>query len=418
MFGLSTLVKVIFESFRQAFQSLISNKMRSFLSLLGICIGIFCIIGVLSAVDSLEDYVRMSFDRIGSDVVYIQKFSWEEDPERSYWKWMKRPNPDYSDYEALKKRLKSADDVAFYIPVGMRTAKYRSSSVEGGFLLAGTQSVGKVLNLEMTEGRYFTPNEATMASPKVVIGSTIAEELFGALEPIGKKVKVSGKKLEVIGVIEKSEGLGIMNFDEAILISYEFAKNFINVKSKFSFGTALAVKAAEGVPLKELKSEAEGILRAHRRLKPKEESNFAANELSTFSKILDGFFGVLNMAGFIIGIFSLIVGMFSVANIMFVSVKERTNLIGVKMALGAKRYVILLEFLIESVILCIIGGLVGMLFIFIGLKAISAALDFNLYIDIGNTILGLTVSIIVGVISGVIPAMQAARMNPVDAIRA
>ena len=418
MFGLSTLIKVIFESFRQAFQSLISNKMRSFLSLLGICIGIFCIIGVLSAVDSLEDYVRMSFDRIGSDVVYIQKFSWEEDPERNCWKWMKRPNPDYSDYEALKKRLKSADDVAFYIPVGMRTAKYRSSSVEGGFLLAGTQSVGKVLNLEMAKGRYFTPNEATMASPKVVLGTTIAEELFGALEPIGKKMKVGGKKLEVIGVIEKSEGLGIMNFDEAILISYEFAKNFINVKSKFSFGTALAVKAGEGVPLKELKSEAEGILRAHRRIKPKEESNFAANELSTFSKILDGFFGVLNMAGFIIGIFSLIVGMFSVANIMFVSVKERTNLIGVKMALGAKRYVILLEFLIESVILCIIGGLVGMLFIFIGLKAISAALDFNLYIDIGNTILGLTVSIIVGVISGVIPAMQAARMNPVDAIRA
>ena len=105
MFGLSTLIKVIFESFRQAFQSLISNKMRSFLSLLGICIGIFCIIGVLSAVDSLEDYVRMSFDRIGSDVVYIQKFSWEEDPERNYWKWMKRPNPDYSDYEALKLSL-------------------------------------------------------------------------------------------------------------------------------------------------------------------------------------------------------------------------------------------------------------------------------------------------------------------------
>lgn len=413
-----TVVKVFFESLRQAYQSLVSNKMRSFLSLLGICIGIFCIIGVLSAVDSLEDYVRMSFDRIGSDVVYIQKFSWEEDPGQNYWKWMKRPNPDYSDYTALKKRMKTAGDIAYYIPVGMRTTKYRSNSVEGGFLIAGTQSVGNVLNLELDKGRFFSPTEASTAKSKVVIGNTIAEELFGTIDPLGKKVKIAGNQMEVIGVLTKSEGLGIMNFDEALVISYEFGKKFINVKSKFSFGSALAVKAAPGIPLKELKSEAEGVLRAHRRLKPKEDSNFAANELSTFSKILDGFFGVLNMAGFIIGIFSLIVGMFSVANIMFVSVKERTNLIGVKMALGAKRYVILLEFLIESIILCVIGGIIGMLLIFVSLKAIGSFLDFDLYIDIGNALLGLVVSIIVGVASGVIPALQASRMNPVDAIRA
>jgi len=402
-----TLLKVILESSRQAFQSLRGNKMRSFLSLLGICIGIFCIIGVLSAVDSLEDYVRSSFDRLGSDVVYIQKFSWEEDPGHNYWKWMKRPNPDYSEYTALKKRLKSAQDVAYYIPVGSKTAKYRSSSVEGGFMIAGTQSMGNVLNLEMEKGRFFTPTEAATAKQKVVIGGTIAEELFGALEPVGKKIKVSGNKMEVIGVITKSEGLGIMNFDEALVISYEFGKKFINVKSRFSNMSALAVKAADGVPLSEVKSEAEGILRAHRRLKPREDSNFATNELSTFSKLLDGFFGVLNIAGGIIGIFSLIVGMFSVANIMFVSVKERTNLIGVKKALGAKRYVILLEFLIESIILCVIGGIIGMILIFFSLKAIGSALDFDLYIDAGNTAIGLTVSIFVGVIAGVIPALQA-----------
>jgi len=413
-----TFLKIILESSRQAYQSLVANKMRSFLSLLGICIGIFCIIGVLSAVDSLEDYVRMSFDRIGSDVVYIQKFSWEDDPERNYWKWMKRPNPTYSDYEALKKRLKSASDIAYYIPIGSRTVKYRSSSVEGAGLIAGTQSVGNVLNLELSKGRYITPTEANTAKPKIVIGNTIAEELFGAIEPVGKKVKIRGIQMEVIGVIAKSEGLGIMNFDDAMMISYEFGKKFVNVKSKYSNFSALAVKAAPNVPLEEVKAEAEGVLRAHRRLKPKEDNNFAANELSTFSKILDGVFGALNIAGLIIGGFSLIVGMFSVANIMFVSVKERTNLIGVKMALGAKRYMILLEFLIESIILCVIGGIVGMLLILGVLKTISHLANFDLYIDAGNTIIGLSVSIIVGIIAGVIPAMQAARMNPVDAIRA
>lgn len=414
-----TLIKVFFESTRQAYQSLVGNKMRSFLSLLGICIGIFCIIGVLSAVDSLEDYVRTSFDRIGSDVVYVQKFSWEEDPGRNYWKWMRRPNPDYQDYLALKKRVKNAKEVAFYTIIGGRTAKYRSSSVEGGFLISGTQSCQEVLNLEIEKGRYFTQSEAVKSNPKTVLGATIAEELFGTVDPIGKKIKISGQKVEVIGVIEKSgEGLGIMNFDEAIMISYHFGKKFANVDNKFSFGGTLAVKAASGVPLATLKDEIEGILRSHRRLRPKEDSDFAANELSTFSKILDGFFGVLNMAGFIIGIFSLIVGMFSVANIMFVSVKERTNLIGVKMALGAKRYVILLEFLIESIILCVLGGLLGMLFILIVLKILTAAIGFNLYLDMGNVFLGLSVSIFVGVLSGIIPAFQASRMNPVEAIRA
>jgi len=414
-----TLIKVFFESTRQAYQSLVGNKMRSFLSLLGICIGIFCIIGVLSAVDSLEDYVRMSFDRIGSDVIYVQKFSWEEDPGDNFWKWMRRPNPDYQDYLALKKRVRNAKEVAFYTPIGSRVAKYKSSSVEGGFIISGTQSCQEVLNLEIEYGRYFTQAEASKANAKTVLGATIAEELFGTVDPIGKKIKVSGQKLEVIGVIEKSgEGLGIMNFDEAIMISYNFGKKLANVDNKFAFGSALAVKAAPGVPLAELKDEIEGILRSHRRLRPKEESDFAANELSTFSKILDGFFSVLNMAGFIIGIFSLIVGMFSVANIMFVSVKERTNLIGVKMALGAKRYVILLEFLIESIILCVLGGLLGMFLILITLKLITAAIGFNLYLDMGNVFLGLSVSIFVGVLSGIIPAFMASRMNPVEAIRA
>ena len=414
-----TLLKVLSESFRQAYQSLIANKMRSFLSLLGICIGIFCIIGVLSAVDSLEDYVRTSFDRIGTDVVYVQKFSWEEDPGQNFWKWQRRPNPNYKDYTALKKRITTASDVAFYAPVGIKTAKYKSSSLEGSILIAGTHSCQNVLSLEIEKGRFMSISEAEKGSAKAVIGATVAEELFGAIEPVGKRIKVGSQKVDITGVIKKSgEGLDIMNFDEAIVVSYAFGKKFANLDNKFAFASAIAVKAAPNVPLKEMKSEIEGILRSHRKIKPREDSNFSSNELSTFTKLLDGFFGVLNFAGGIIGVFSLIVGVFSVANIMFVSVKERTNLIGVKKALGAKRYVILLEFLIESVILCVLGGLIGLVLIMITLKTITYFIDFNLYLDLGNVFLGLSVSILVGILSGIIPAMQAARMNPVDAIRA
>ncbi len=415
-----TIIKVITESFRQAWQSLMSNKMRSFLSLLGVSIGIFCIIGVLSAVDSLEDNVRSSFDKLGNDVIYVDRFTWAEDPGHNYWKWMRRPKPNHKDFRAIQTKVKSADLVSYFVVVGIKTAKYKSSSVEGGFLVGVTEDSEELFSFEFGKGRYFSPTEMYTGATKVVLGHTIAEELFGQVEPIGKRIKVGGQKLEVIGVLEKSgdDLVSVMNFDEGMVINYGLARKMANLSDGSILGGNISAKAKEGVSLEDLKDEMRGVIRASRKLKPKEEDNFALNELSLLSKLLDGVFGVLNTAGFIIGIFALIVGVFSVANIMFVSVKERTNLIGIKKALGAKRYVILLEFLIESVMLCVIGGLMGMGLIWLVLKGLTAAINFELYLDMGNIILGLTVSIITGILAGIIPAAQAANMNPVDAIRA
>lgn len=413
------ILRVIYESILQAVHELMSNKLRSFLSLMGITIGIFCIIGVQSAVNSLQDNVMNSLKKLGDDVVYISKQPWNEDPHTSYWKYQRRPSPDYNDYQAIKTKVKTAELASFDVYIGFRTLKYRSSSVERVFCMASTFDFNDLYNVEYDKGRYYTPTEYHYAMNKVLIGYEVAEKLFGSVDPIGKKIDMNGRDMEVIGVFKKSgkDILRVMDFDNAVMISYELAKKIANVKATNVWGTGLNVKAAGGVNIDQLKDDLTGTLRAERKLKPREEDNFALNTLSILAKLLGNVFAVLNMVGFFIGIFAILVGMFSVANIMFVSVKERTNIIGIKKALGAKQIVILLEFLIESVILCMIGGLLGLGLVSFTLMALKSVLPFEIYLDLGNVLWGLGISIFVGVVSGLIPALQAARMDPVDAIR-
>ena len=416
---MTNLLKVIIESIRQAFQQLIGNKLRSFLSLLGITIGIFCVIGVKSAVDSLQENVISSFEELGNDILFINKFPWA-DASNDWWKWIRRPNPNFNDYKVLKRKMKGADMLAYRIVVGFKTLKYQSNSVNGAILIAATQEFGELFNLDYEKGRHFSISEYNSASPKVVLGSKVATELFGLIEPIGKKIKLQGRKVEVIGIIKK-EGeslINVANFDEVVLITYPYGKNFANLNAKYILDGAVMVKAKEGIAMTDLKDEATGILRAHRRLKPVQESNFSINEMTMLTTMLNSVFSVLNLAGMFIGVFALLVGMFSVANIMFVSVKERTGIIGIKKALGAKRPVILLEFLIEAIILCIIGGIFGLIFIFLIVTLISSLIGFDIYLSIDNMVMGMTISIIVGILAGFIPALKASKMDPVEAMRA
>lgn len=411
--------RILLESFRQAVGQLYGNRLRSILSLLGISIGIFCIISVKSAVDSLEMDIRDSFTELGDDVIYITKNSWEEDPRQNYWKSMRRPDPNFSDYRALKAKLKNSQDISMIYILGSRTLKFNNNSVENALLCGITEEYGRMFDLKLEAGRYFSPFEYQNGSNKAIIGSVAAEELFGAIDPIGNEVKMMGRKFQIIGIIErKGESLiNIINFDEALLISVPSARKIYNLGDNSPFGSNLAVKAAEGVSLEDIKDEVEFQLRNHRRLKPVEDNNFSLNELTMLSNLLDGFFSVLNAAGFLIGIFALFVGMFSVANIMFVSVKERTSIIGIKKALGAKSAVILLEFLVESVILCVIGGIIGLAFVFGTMALISAFIDFKLFLSMNNILIGLVTSIIIGVLSGILPAISAAKMDPVEAMR-
>lgn len=410
------------EGAAQAWQQLAANKLRSFLSLLGVTIGIFCIIGVKSAVNSLEDNIRGSMAKLGNDVIYIEKFSWGEDPGSNFWKWMRRPNFTFHEFEVLKEELELAEQVGYWQFLGAKTAKWHSSSVENCYFIGLTEDCRDLFHLEFNgDGRFLSPVEYQSGADVCILGSVIAEGLFGeGIDPVGKDISVGGRKLRILGVLKPSgkDLLKPFNFDNCVLIGYNLARRGFGVRAKGEFSrTSICAKAKPGVEVDALKDEITGVLRGERRLRPREENNFALNTLSIISGLFDSLFGTMNVAGIFIGGFALLVGMFSVANIMFVSVRERTNLIGIKMALGAKRWFILLEILIEAVVLCLFGGLFGLLLIWLVTAGISAAIDFDIHLSMSNAFWGILVSVIVGVASGLIPAFMASNMDPVEAIR-
>lgn len=418
------LPRIFFESIRQAFQQLAGNQLRTLLSLSGITIGIFCVIMVLSAVDSLESNIQDSFKQLGDDVVYISKMPWGEPPqEGNFWKYQRRPETDYRDYEVIQKQAQTADIATFTVFIGNGSAESKTSNASNVFFIGVTDDYKDMFGLKFSKGRYFTPSEFYKGTNHIIIGYDVAETLFRPSEdPIGKYIKVKGQRLQVIGVLEK-EGKDLINpldFDGAGLIPYNTTRKYINLKKAgFNRGrTSISVKAKKGVRLETLQAELTGVLRAKRLLKPVEEDNFALNTLSVVSQIFENVFGSIRIAGYIIGLFAIIVGGFSVANIMFVSVTERTRLIGIKKALGAKNYVILMEFLVESIILCLIGGVIGLIFVILGAQAATSIAEYEIFLSPGNAIRGLFIASASGVVAGIIPAYRASQMVPVEAIRA
>ena len=412
-------LKIIYESILQAKSQLVNNKLRTILSLLGITIGIFSIVIVKTAVDSLEYNIKSSFAKLGTDIVYIDKMPWNENPRDNYWKYKRRPEIDYTDYKAIKSNVKKAKLTNYTVFVGGKTLKYKSSSVEGAYIIAPTWEFGDIMKLEFDEGRYFTRQEYNQGLNKVILGYNIAKELFKEINPINKNISFYGQKFNVIGVIDK-EGDNIVNvmpFDDAIMINYNTARKFIDVKDPFRTGRMLSVQAFDDEDMPKMIDEIVVAMRNVRGLKPLEDNNFAINESSLFMKILDSVFASINIAGFFIGIFALIVGMVSIANIMFVSVKERTNIIGIKKAIGARRLVILLEFLIEAVILSLAGGIVGIFLVWSSTKIINNYVDFTMFLSIDNILYGVLWSIGVGIIAGFWPASKASKLDPVEAIR-
>jgi putative ABC transport system permease protein len=407
--------KIFGEGIVQAVQQLVGNKLRTFLSLLGITIGILCVISVLSAVSSLEYNIRSSFEQLGDDVIYVNRFSWGENPQENWFKIKRRPEPDFDDYEAIVRNVRSYEKVAFSSFIGRKSMEYKSDNVSNVILSGVTYDYQDIFQMTFDQGRYFSLSEYNNGTNAVVLGYEVAAGLFGeGGNAIGKRVKIAGRKMLVIGVLEK-EGTDLINpvnFDQVAFISYYAARSLKTLDEG-----DIQVKAAPGVTNAQLRDELTAALRNERRLKPKEENDFALNELSILSGFFDAIFGTLNIAGWIIGGFSLIVGGFSVANIMFVSVRERTGLIGIKKALGAKNYFILLEFLVESVILCILGGIVGLILVYALAKVATAVSGFEFFLSQSSIIIGVSVSVFIGIVSGLIPAVQASRMDPVEAMR-
>lgn len=412
------LARLIFESFSFAGNSLKANKLRTFLSLLGITIGIFAIISVFTVIDSLEDYIRNSLNSLGNNMVFIQKWPWappEGETEYPWWRYLNRPVPKLEETAELLRRSELADNGVFLAGFNS-TVQYRGSTSENTEVLATTHGLLDLWNLELDRGRYFTEEESRSGAPVALVGSELVKRLFEGSNPLGKEIKVHGYRMIVIGVYkQKGEDMFGTSMDKRIHITVPFAVQMVDFRNR-DMGQTINVKARPGADKEHFKAELEGIMRSIRRLKPMEENNFAVNEISVISSSLDTFFAVFNIAGSVIGGFSILVGGFGIANIMFVSVKERTRIIGIQKSLGAKRYFILMEFIFESVILSVLGGVVGLLLVFTGTSIVSAVSEMTLALSIGNIVLGLFVSAIIGLLAGFLPALTAARLDPVTAM--
>lgn len=409
-------VKLIIESFGFAFAALRENRTRTLLSLLGITIGIMTIIGVFSAVGTLRSNLENSVEKLGSNTLYIQKWPWTGGPDVPWWRYANRPEPTYRDYEQLKARMTTSSGVAFSISMGGRTAKRGNNDVSGLTVSASTHEIYDIQDMSIEDGRYFTEGESQRGAPVAIIGATIAEGLFPNGGAVGQSISLMGRKMTVIGVFEK-EGEGMIldvSNDNSIVIPFNLARNLVNVRRQ---SPAIVVDAGSSTRMEETESELRGVMRSIRRLKPSEEDDFSINKTTLISAQLDSMFGVIDIAGAIIGGFSILVGGFGIANIMFVSVRERTNIIGIQKSLGAKNYFILAQFLIEAVALCIIGGLIGLGIVYFLTLITQLLADLTIVVSTWMVMLTLILSTFIGLISGIVPAIMAANLDPVEAIR-
>jgi len=408
---------LIKESFFFAWSALNASRLRTFLSLLGITIGIFSIITVFTIVDSLEHNLKTGIQELGDNVVYIHKWPWEFKEDFPWWKYMNRPVPTVKEFERLNGKVNTAQAMAFHV-AGRKPVKYKSNTIDNVTITGGSYEYDRITNFDIAEGRYFTESESNAGRNTCLIGSTIAEALFLNGEiPLGKNIKIGGIKLQVIGVFKKQgESLLGNSTDAQILVPVNFIRNHVDIRSE-NLDPYIAVKAKDGIANDQMKDELRGLMRGLRQLSPETEDDFALNETKVISQGFDGLFSVVGLAGWIIGGFSILVGGFGIANIMFVSVKERTSLIGIQKSLGAKNYFILMQFLFESVFLSLIGGLMGLLFIWLLTLAIGDSVGMDIFLSQSNVILGVTISFLIGIISGFVPAYSASQLDPVEAIR-
>jgi len=410
-------IEILWTTFKLALQELGKNKMRTFLSLFGVTIGIFCIIGVLSTVSSLEKNIQDGIKSLGNNTIYIDKWDYQGGADYPWWKFVNRPSPKLNEIKLIKSKINANINIVFNFTT-QSFIQYDNDKLDGINYHGVTDEFDKIQPIEIQYGRYLNQMEFDYGTNSIIIGYENAEKLFGNAEKaVGKIVDLRNKKAVIVGVIKK-QGKSFVEgwqFDQSILLSYGFMKQML-FNERWN-NPKIIVKGPENMSSDALKDELKGAMRSIRRLGPVEDDDFSLNAISDFSKTASSLFTNVNLGGWMIGLLSLIVGAFGIANIMFVTVRERTPIIGLKKAIGAKKRTILMEFLLESAMICIIGGLIGIILVVIMAQLLSTVFDFPVFVS-GNILsLAICICVSIGILAGIIPAMIAARMDPVVAIR-
>jgi putative ABC transport system permease protein len=333
------------------------------------------------------------------------------------WKREQFPNVQYDEYTYLKSTMTNTDEVAFQIFTKRESLKYDSNVVSDVNMVPVSYEFIDIQGLEFEKGRFYNESESNSGAKVIVLGNEIASSLFEDIDPLGKSVRVYGQKFTVIGVLKK-EGAGL--FGDSDDTSAYLPVNFIRQSygdNNTALTNVIVFKPNSGVDMAAYKEEISQKLRTNRGLKAGEIDNFFINVFSGFTDLIDGIILNMKFGGWMISGFSLLVGGFGIANIMFVSVKERTNLIGIQKSLGAKNKFILFQFLFEAIILSVIGGVIGLFLVWIIAFVLTKALDFEFVLGMGNVLLGTGLAALIGLISGILPAITASKLDPVEAIR-
>lgn len=411
-------LRLLKESFAFAMNALRNNKLRTMLSLLGVTIGIFTIIAVLAAVDSLDKKIKGDLSSLDKNTIYLTSRSFGP-TDIPRWKREQFPDMNYEEFQYLKASLKNVEDVCYqYFMFSSESVKHEGKSVSSVNVVPVTYEFAAIQRMEINKGRFFNESESNSSAPVIVLGYTIAQSLFDEIDPIGKSVRIYGQNVKVIGVTKKkgqSMGLGDSD-DDSVFIPVNFIRRLQGDNAN-NFLPVVVIKPEREVDIDALKAEIAQKVRSYRGVKQGEIDNFFINILSGFTDFIDGIIDNLKIGGWIISLFSLLVGGFGIANIMFVSVKERTNLIGIQKSLGAKNKFILFQFLFEAIILCVIGGFIGLFLVWIIAMILTKVLDFEFVLSFANILLGTSLAAIIGLISGILPAISASKLDPVEAIR-
>lgn len=407
-------LRLLRESFGFAVNALRNNKLRTLLSLLGVTIGIFSIIAVLAAVDSLDRKIKKDLSSLDKNTMYLTRVSFGPS-NLPRWKTEQFPDVTYDEYQALKRSATTAQNFCYQLFAGKQPIKFENETANDVNVIPVTYEFTDIQTLEFEKGRFFNESESNSGAAVVVLGFEVAKTLFRESDPIGRDVRIYGQRFTVIGITQK-QGAGM--FGESNDISAFFPSNFLRRMYGDNNKAMLPVIVVKpGDNSDETKAELTQKIRMIRGIKADQDDNFFINVLSGLTDVIDGIVGQMNMVGWIISGFSLLVGGFGIANIMFVSVKERTNLIGIQKSLGAKNRFILFQFLFEAVILSVIGGLIGLFLVWIITLVLTSLLEFDFVLSLSNVILGTSLAAIIGLVSGILPAISASRLDPVEAIR-